>query len=225
MNVDLARLGYCALLATFFALVAGDGAGAFVPDGQWEGRWEPRDSCRDSSERRVTATIVAGKIRGEVHNPPADPGVFVAEVKPNGKFISTIKGLKRYGFRVYGKVTPSEIEAKWSGRNDCGTGRLVLRPVAPEPEAAPPETKPGGGNATSARAALETLRAQGVITEEEYQAKLKALGPAPPAAQIAPSDPPPPDPRLAELDDLLTSGAIDADEYLARRKVITRCND
>ncbi len=221
MNVELARLICGVLLATFFALVAGDGAGAFVPDGQWEGRWDPRGSCRDSKERRVTAKIVAGKLHGEVHNPPANPGVFVAEIKPNGKFISTIKGFKRDGFKVFGKVTAAEIEAKWSGRNDCGTGRLVLHPVTPEPEAAPPETKPNGGDAASALAALETLRAQGVITEEEYQAKLEALEGKPPAMLTAPADMPPPDPRLVELDDLLTSGAIGADEYLARRKAIT----
>lgn len=221
MKAELARLCYGVLLATFFALVAGDGAGAFVPDGQWEGRWDPRDSCRDKKERRVTARIEDGKLHGEVDNQPESPGTFVAEIKPNGRFISTIKGLRHYDFRVYGKVTPSEIEAKWTGRNDCGPGEIVLHPVPTEPEAAPTESKSGRSNATSAQAALETLRAQGVITEEEYQAKLEALESKPPATVTAPSKRPPSDPRLVELDDLLISGAIGADEYLARRKAIT----
>ena len=221
MKAELTRLRYGVLLVSAFILVAGTHASAFVPDGRWEGRWDPGDSCRDKKERRVTARIEDGEIHGEVDNSPESPGKFVAEVKPNGKFISTIKGLRHYDFKVYGKVTPSEIEAKWTGRNDCGPGEIVLHPVSTEPEATPPEATSDGGDATSAQAALATLRAQGVITEEEYQAKLKALETAPPAKATAPAKPPPADPRLVELDDLLTSGAIDADEYLARRKAIT----
>ena len=225
MTVGLARLSVGVLVAGFFATFAG-GALAFVPDGRWEGRWEPRDSCRDRQERQVTAEILDGEIHGKVDNAPGNPGTFVAEVKPNGKFIATVKGFKRDTFKVFGRVTPAEIEAKFTGRNDCGPGKIVLRPVEPDsPSAAAPETKAGQGGAPNALAALETLRAQGVITEEEYLAKLKDLAANPPAAQAAPAKRLPPDPRLRELDDLLTSGAIGADEYLARRRAITGSGD
>lgn len=260
MSAQMIKFGSRALLAVVLAIVLVDSASAVeVRDGNWEGRWYPGNSCRDTRERRVTAYTEGGHIRGEVHNPPSDPGVFAADIEPSGRFTSTVAGLKRFSISVNGRASPSEIRATWEGRDDCGTGNFVLtwlgedeeipaeewvplEPAAQEPEtveeepeaatvqpdptpqksepaAAPAE--PAAGEPDSARAALETLRKQGVITEDEYQAKLKALEPEAPALKMAPSDLPPPDPRLVELDDLLTSGAISADEYLQRRTAIT----
>ena len=233
------------LLAVLLTVTLVDGAWASsLPDGEWEGRWYPKNSCKDTRERPMTATTKDGHIRGEVINPHGTPGVFAADIKASGSFSATVVGLKRFGFSVKGKASSSEITANWEGRDDCGNGTFVLRLVksdpavtklpeapapapAPQPEiakqspsAAPAEPAAPLGEKDTARAALETLHRQGLISEEEYQAKLQALARPQPTIIMAPSDLPPPDPRLAELDDLLTNGAITADEYLQRRRVI-----
>lgn len=229
------------LLAVLLTVTLVNGAWASsLPDGEWEGRWYPKNSCKDTRERPMTATTKDGHIRGEVINPHGTPGVFAADIKASGSFSATVVGLKRFGFSVKGKASPSEITANWEGRDDCGNGTFVLRLVksdpavtklpeepAPQPKTAkqtpptaPDEPGPPAAEEDTARAALDTLYQQGIISEEEYQAKLAALARPAPTIIMAPSDLPPPDPRLAELDDLLTNGSISADEYLKRRRVI-----
>ncbi len=226
MRAKVIKLGGGPLLAVALAIAANGGASAAeIPDGDWEGRWYPKNSCRDTRERKVTAHTEGGHIRGEVHNPPADPGVFAADIEASGRFVSTVAGLKRYGFSVNGRATPSEISATWEGRDDCGNGTFVLSLLGggegitgqqqeTEPPAAVAEPAPEEDGA--AIDALNRLYEQGLITEEEYQAKVAALEPE----AAAPAEAEEADPARAALDRLYDQGLITEEEYQAKLKAL-----
>ena len=194
------------LLAALLLAVPGAGQAAGLAEGQWAGTWYPGSSCRDTKERKITAEIAGGKIKGQVENRSGKPGLFQGEVQENGKFQANVHGLKSYSFTMFGQGGGGQVSGRWTTRNDCGAGRftLALASAAPAATTAPaPDESP--------QQLLDRLLQEGLITEAEHQQKSAELSGAQPAAQ--PAAAPAGDERVQALQDLYQKGLISKADY------------
>ena len=198
------------LLIALLLCLPGSGHAAGLSEGQWAGTWYPGSSCRDTKERKITAEVSGGEIKGRVENQYGKPGLFRGEVKDNGKFQANVHGLKSYSFTMFGQGGGGQVNGRWTTRNDCGAGKFTLALVTGAPAAA---TAPAAApQDESPKQLLDRLLRDGLITESEYQQKLAELGGGQPAAQPA-AAPATGDARVTALQELYKKGLISQADY------------
>ncbi len=202
-------LRHVAFACLAVSLLSNPAEAAGLTEGQWSGTWYPGSSCRDTKERKITAEVAGGTIKGRVDNPHGKPGLFKGEVKENGRFQVNVHGLKSYSFTMFGQGGGNQASGRWTTRNDCGAGKFTLALASAAPAAAAVEAPKD----ETPRQLLERLYNDGLITEAEYRQKLAELGGGQPAPEPAATAETGGDARVQALQDLYNKGLITKADY------------